>query len=48
MIVVIDTNVFVRERHLLRSGIGPLIPYFLGIKKGKRKHPAIPVVPRLS
>lgn len=41
MIVVVDTNVFVRERHLLRSGIGPLIPYFLGIKKGKLFIPGI-------
>lgn len=41
MIVVVDTNVFVRERHLLRSGIGPLITYFLGIKKGKLFIPGI-------
>lgn len=41
MIVVIDTNVFARELHLLRSGAGPLFLHFLKFKKGSLFVPEI-------
>jgi hypothetical protein len=41
MLVVLDTNVFVHELHLLRSGVGPLFLHFLAAKGGKLFIPGI-------
>lgn len=35
MIVIIDTQVFVRDTLLLRGGIGPVFLHFLALKKGR-------------